>query len=147
MLVDVSHLSDPGFWDVIETTARPVIATHSNARAVFPNPRNLTDEQFTAIINTNGVAGLNMYAGFLGDEPDLDTVRAHLEHFLALGGEDHVSMGGDWDGCTQLPQGIHGIQDMEKLYEHLLRYNYTESLLEKLFYSNLMRVVNEVCSM
>ena len=147
MLVDVSHLSDPGFWDVIETTARPVIATHSNARAVFPNPRNLTDEQFTAIINTNGVAGLNMYAGFLGDEPDLDTVRAHLEHFLALGGEDHVSMGGDWDGCTQLPQGIHGIQDMEKLYEHLLRRNYSEALLEKIFYSNLMRVVNEVCSM
>ena len=147
MLVDVSHLSDPGFWDVMEVTDRPVVATHSNARAIFPHPRNLTDEQFTAIINTNGVAGLNMYAGFLGEDPDFDTVVSHLEHFLALGGENNVSMGGDWDGITQMPQGMSGIQDMEKLYEHLLRRNYSESLLEKVFYSNLMRVVNEVCSM
>ena len=147
MLVDVSHLSDPGFWDVMEVTDRPVVATHSNARAIFPHPRNLTDEQFTAIINTNGVAGLNMYAGFLGDDPDFDTVVSHLEHFLALGGENNVSMGGDWDGITQMPRGMSGIQDMEKLYEHLLRRNYSESLLEKVFYSNLMRVVNEVCSM
>ena len=147
MLVDVSHLSDPGFWDVMEVTDRPVVATHSNARAIFPHPRNLTDEQFTAIINTNGVAGLNMYAGFLGEDPDFDTVVSHLEHFLALGGENNVSMGGDWDGITRMPRGMSGIQDMEKLYEHLLRRNYSESLLEKVFYSNLMRVVNEVCSM
>ena len=147
MLVDVSHLSDPGFWDVMEITDRSVVATHSNARAIFPHPRNLTDAQFTAIINTNGVAGLNMYAGFLGDDPDFDTVVSHLEHFLALGGENNVSMGGDWDGITQMPRGMSGIQDMEKLYEHLLRRNYSESLLEKVFYSNLMRVVNEVCSM
>lgn len=147
MLVDVSHLSDPGFWDVMEITDRPVVATHSNARAIFPHPRNLTDEQFTAIINTNGVAGLNMYAGFLGEDPDFDTVVSHLEHFLALGGENNVSMGGDWDGITRMPRGMSGIQDMEKLYEHLLRRNYSESLLEKVFYSNLMRVVNEVCSM
>ena len=147
MLVDVSHLSDPGFWDVMEITHRPVVATHSNSRALFPHPRNLTDEQFTAIINTNGVAGLNMYAGFLGDDPDFDTVVSHLEHFLALGGENNVSMGGDWDGITSMPQGMNGIQDMEKLYEHLLRRNYSETLLEKVFYSNLMRVVNEVCSM
>ena len=147
MLVDVSHLSDPGFRDVMEITHRPVVATHSNSRAVFPHPRNLTDEQFTAIINTNGVAGLNMYAGFLGDDPDFDTVVSHLEHFLALGGENNVSMGGDWDGITSMPQGMNGIQDMEKLYEHLLRRNYSETLLEKVFYSNLMRVVNEVCSM
>ena len=147
MLVDVSHLSDPGFWDVMEVTDRPVVATHSNARAIFPHPRNLTDEQFTAIINTNGVAGLNMYAGFLGEDPDFDTVVSHLEHFLALGGENNVSMGGDWDGITRMPRGMSGIQDMEKLCEHLLRRNYSESLLEKVFYSNLMRVVNEVCSM
>ena len=130
-----------------QRTDRPVVATHSNSRAVFPHPRNLTDEQFTAIINTNGVAGLNMYAGFLGDDPDFDTVVSHLEHFLALGGENNVSMGGDWDGITSMPRGMNGIQDMEKLYEHLLRRNYSETLLKKVFYSNLMRVVNEVCSM
>lgn len=147
MLVDVSHLSDPGFWDVVEVSARPIVATHSNSRSVFFDRRNLTDEQFTAIIKKNGVAGLNMYAGFLGASPGLETVIAHLEHFLALGGEGHVAIGGDWDGCSRLPEGMDGIQDMDRLYEALLRRNYSESLLQGIFYTNLMRVVNEVCSM
>lgn len=147
MLVDVSHLSDPGFWDVMEIAEKPVFASHSNARAVFFDSRNLTDAQFTAIIGNHGVAGLNMYAGFLGERPDLDTVIAHLEHFLALGGEKNVALGGDWDGCSALPLGISGIQDMDKLCQRLLRRNYQESLVRDLFYSNLMRVVNEVCTM
>ena len=147
MLVDVSHLSDPGFWDVIEVSTRPIIATHSNSRSVFFDTRNLTDAQFTAIIKKNGVAGLNMYAGFLGEAPGIDTVIAHLERFLSLGGERNVALGGDWDGCTRLPEGIGGIQDMDKLYEALLRRNYSEELVRGLFYTNLMRVVNEVCNM
>lgn len=147
MLVDVSHLSDPGFWDVMETVRGPVIATHSNSRAVFFDPRNLTDAQFTAIIEHHGVTGLNMYAGFLGEDPDVDTVIAHLEHFLALGGEENVALGGDWDGCTRLPRGFTGIHDMDKLYEALLRRNYREDLVRGVFYTNLMRVVSEVCSM
>lgn len=147
MLVDVSHLSDPGFWDVMEETSGPVIATHSNSRAVFFDPRNLTDGQFTAIIKKRGVAGLNMYAGFLGETPTIDTVVAHLEHFLALGGEESVALGGDWDGCSRLPDGIAGIQDMDKLYETLLRRNYSEKLVRGVFYTNMMRVVSEVCSM
>lgn len=146
MLIDVSHLSDPGFWDVIEISEKPIIATHSNSRAVFFDTRNLTDEQFTAIINKNGVVGLNMYAGFLGDAPDLDTVTAHLEHFWSLGGQSCVALGGDWDGCSRLPSGIRGIEDMDKLYEHLLRKNYSETLVRGLFYTNLMRVVSEVCN-
>lgn len=147
MLVDVSHLSDPGFWDVIETSTHPIIATHSNSRSIFFDRRNLTDRQFTAIIDKNGVVGLNMYAGFLGETPDIDTVIAHMEHFLALGGEKNVALGGDWDGCTRLPRGIEGIQDVDKLYEALLRRNYSETLLQGIFHTNLMRVVNEVCNM
>ena len=147
MLVDVSHLSDPGFWDVIEISQKPIVATHSNSRAVFFDTRNLTDEQFTAIINKNGVVGLNMYAAFLGDAPNLDTVIAHLEHFLSLGGEKNVALGGDWDGCSRLPEGICGIEDMDRLYERLLQRNYSEALIEGLFYTNMMRVVSEVCSM
>ena len=88
MLVDVSHLSDPGFWDVAEELSGPFFASHSNARAVFSHPRNLTDEQFTAIIDHNGVVGLNLYANFLGERADLDTAIAHLEHWLELGGAD-----------------------------------------------------------
>lgn len=147
MLVDVSHLSDPGFWDVVELSTKPFFASHSNSRAVFFNPRNLTDAQFTAIIEHNGVAGLNMYSEFLGEQANIDTVIDHLEHFLSLGGEKHVSLGGDWDGIRQTPHGISGIQDMDRLYERLLQRNYHEALLRDVFYSNLMRVVNEVCTM
>lgn len=147
VVVDVSHLSDPGFWDVMEISTRPVMASHSNSRTVFFDVRNLTDEQFTAIIEKNGVAGLNMYANFLGENSDLNTVVAHLEHFLSLGGAGNVALGGDWDGCSRLPAGLTGIQDMDRLYELLLRRNYGEDLVRGLFYSNLMRVVNEVCNM
>ena len=104
MLVDVSHLSDPGFWDVAEVCKGPFVASHSNARAVFSVPRNLTDGQFTAIIEHHGVAGLNMFAGFLGEDPDYDTVISHLEHFLSLGGEKSVAIGGDWDGISKMPR-------------------------------------------
>lgn len=147
MLVDLSHLSDPGIRDVLALSRRPVIASHSNSRALCPHRRNLTDAQFTAIIENGGVAGLCMYADFLGENADLDTVAAHLEHFLDLGGEKNVSIGGDWDGCARLPRGMQDIQDMEKLRELLLRRNYSETLIRAVFYSNLMRVVNEVCIM
>ena len=147
MLVDVSHLSDPGFWDVAELCEGPFIASHSNARAVFSAPRNLTDGQFTAIIEHHGVAGLNMFADFLGDDPDCDTVISHLEHFLSLGGEKNVSIGGDWDGISRMPRGMSGIQDMAELYERLLRRNYSEALVRDVFFNNLMRVVSKVCTM
>ena len=147
MLVDLSHLSDPGFWDVMELVRKPVFASHSNSRSVFFAHRNLTDQQFTAIMNCGGVVGLNLYTGFLGQPANLDTVLAHLEHFLALGGAKAVCLGGDWDGCPQLVAGISGIQEIGLLWERLLQRNYQENLIQDLFYSNLMRVVSEVCTM
>ena len=148
MLVDVSHLSEAGFWDVIDLAQKPVFASHSNARTVWNHPRNLSDAQFTALMQVGGVAGLNLYAGFLGLNPDFDTITAHLEHFWSLGGEEYVALGGDWDGCDTLPKGMdQGIGSLSKLYEHLLWRNYSELLLEKLYYKNLMRVVDKVCTM
>jgi len=147
MLVDVSHLSDPGFWDVAELVEGPFFASHSNARALCPHKRNLTDEQFTAIIEHGGVAGLNMAAEFLGEDPTVDTVIAHVEHWFALGGEKNVSLGGDWDGISRWPRGIDGIQDVGKLAEGLLRLNYPEERVNDLLCNNLMRVVREVCTM
>lgn len=146
ILVDVSHLSRPGFWDVAAIAKKPFFASHSNAYKVFPAPRNLTDDQFTAIIEHGGVAGLNMYAQFLGDDPDIDTVIAHLEHFLSLGGEHNVALGGDWDGISAMPRGFTGIWDMDRLYERLLQKNYHEALVRGVFFENLMRVVSEVCT-
>ena len=149
MLVDVSHLSDPGFWDVAELAERagtPFLAGHSNARALCPHKRNLTDEQFTAIIKVQGVAGLNMCGEFLGEHPTLDTLVAHIEHWMALGGEKNVSIGGDWDGCDLFP-GMEDITGLEQLYERLLRLNYNETVVRAVFYNNMMRVVSDVCTM
>lgn len=148
MLVDVSHLSDPGFWDVAELSEKadkPFIAGHSNARALCPHKRNLTDEQFTAIIKARGVAGLNMCADFVGERPGVDSLAAHIEHWMALGGQDSAAIGGDWDG-TDLCPGINDVTGLEALYERLLRLNYPEELVKNIFYNNMMRVVSEVCT-
>jgi len=147
MLVDVSHLSDPGFWDVVEETKGPLFASHSNSRAVCPHKRNLTDEQFTAIIDRRGVAGLNMAADFLGENPGVDDIIRHVEHWFSLGGEENVCLGGDWDGISRAPKGIAGIQDLPRLIERLLQQNYKERQVEGLLCENLMRVVRETCTM
>lgn len=143
MLVDVSHISDPGFWDIMEIAERPIMASHSNARALCPHPRNLTDEQFTAIIKNRGVVGLNLCREFVGGEENADMLVRHLDHFLALGGEKTVALGGDLDGCTTL-DGIGDIAGWRVLYDELLRRNYPQSLIDDLFFNNLMRVVNQL---
>lgn len=146
MLVDVSHLSEAGFWDVLEYTENPIIASHSNSQATFFHTRNLTDAQFTAIMEYRGVVGLNAYAGFLGDGTvTSDHLLRHLEHFLALGGAEHIGLGGDWDGCDRLPEDFSGIWSWANFYNTLLRHNYPESLVRNLFYHNFMRTVNAVC--
>lgn len=146
MLVDVSHLSDPGFWDVIDLAQKPIFASHSNSRAICGHTRNLTDEMFRALIKNGGVTGFNMGSDFVGENPTIDTIIAHIEHWLSLGGGKNISLGGDWDGVRSMPEGINGVQDLEKLAERLLRMNYSETQVEDLFYRNLMRVVGEVCT-
>ena len=147
VLVDVSHLSDPGFWDVAELLTGPFFASHSNSRQVFSHPRNLTDSQFTAIIEHDGVAGFNLYADFVGAPPDLEAVAAHLDHWLDLGGEKNIALGGDLDGCTALAGGMAGLQDYDRLYHFLLERGYGQALVQDLFFNNLMRVVSKVCTM
>lgn len=142
VLVDVSHLSDPGFWDVIEIASKPIIASHSNARSVWNHTRNLTDEQITAIIKNQGVIGLNFYRDFIGHGEDFEAVRAHLEHILDLGGANHVALGGDWDGCDTISQ-LPTIVELNDLYEYLLSCGFGEAFLNDLYFNNLMRVVRE----
>lgn len=142
VLVDVSHLSDKGFWDVMEIAEKPVIASHSNSRSVWNHKRNLTDEQITAIIHNQGTIGLNFYREFIGRGMDFDAVRAHLDHILDLGGEKQIAIGGDWDGCDTIDPlpAIHRLTD---LYGYLLAHKYSESLLDDLYFNNLMRVVRD----
>lgn len=140
ILVDVSHLSEAGFWDVAELARRPFIASHSNAKSVWDHTRNLTDGQINAIIKNQGVIGLNFYEDFVGGSRDLDMVRAHLDHILALGGGASAALGGDWDGCDTI-RDLPAIDSLSRLYEHLLRHGYSETVVQDLFYNNLMRVV------
>ncbi len=140
ILVDVSHLSETGFWDVVEMASRPIIASHSDVKSVWDHTRNLTDGQITAIIENQGVIGLNFYAEFIGGSRDLDMVRAHLDHVLELGGAASVALGGDWDGGDTIA-ALPAIDSLPRLYEHLLRHGYKETVVQDLFYNNLMRVV------
>lgn len=141
ILVDVSHLSEAGFWDVMEQARRPILASHSNAKFVCDHTRNLTDGQITAIIENQGVIGLNFFQDFVGGSLDLDAVRAHLDHILDLGGADCAALGGDWDGCDTI-EVLPRVDCLDRLYEHLLRHGYQETLIQDLFYNNLMRVVS-----
>ena len=141
ILMDVSHLSEPGFWDLMEITNAPVIASHSNAKALCPHSRNLTDAQIKALVENKGFAGLNVYSLFVGERADMDELIAHVERFWELDGEDVLGLGGDWDGCDSVAGGLTGIQDLPKLYEALYRRNYSEQLLHKFFSDNLLRVL------
>ena len=140
ILVDVSHLSEAGFWDVAELARRPFIASHSNAKLVWDHTRSLTDGQINAIIKNQGVIGLNFYEEFVGGSRDLDMVRVHLDRLLELGGEKTVALGGGWDGCDTIAD-LPAIDSLPRLYEHLLHHGYRETVVQDLFYNNLMRVV------
>ena len=147
MVVEVSHISDEGFWDIMEITQKPIIASHSNSRAVWNVPRNLTDEMYLAICKTNGTVGINLYNDFLGEYPTLDTVCDHIIHFMQLAGSDkHVSLGGDLDGCVELPDGFTGVQDYPKLAECLLQRGLCEESVQNIFWNNALGVM-EKCSM
>ncbi len=135
--LDMSHISEKAFWDIQEIATKPVLAGHSNSKTVCDHIRNLTDEQFIALVKTGGVAGLNMYLDILGHGRDIEAVLAHAEHFLSLGGEKAVCLGGDLDGIPEMPAGMAGVQDMEKLYEAMLQRNWSEDLVRDVFYGNL----------
>ena len=142
ILVDVSHISDAGFWDIMKCTEGPVIATHSNSRAVCGHSRNLTDDMFRAIMETGGVAGLNQCADFIGENPTLDTVCDHVLHFLELDPEGkHIALGGDLDGVTAMSAGFDGIQSYPALFDRLLHRGVTEEMLLNICWNNAIGVM------
>lgn len=141
ILVDVSHISDEGFWNIMGVTEAPVVATHSNSRAVCAHSRNLTDDMFRAICETGGVAGINQYAEFLGNAPTLDTVCDHVFHFLELDPSGtHIALGGDLDGCSDFAEGFTGVESYPALANRLLQRGAGEELVRNIFWNNALNV-------
>ena len=146
MMVDVSHISDDAFWDIMDITQAPLIASHSNSRRVFAVSRNLTDEMFLEICRTGGTAGLNQYVSFLGPNADLNTACDHIFHFLELDPDgSHISLGGDLDGCDELPHGFSGVQDYPRLAARLMERGLGETFVRRIFWNNALDVMRKCC--
>jgi membrane dipeptidase len=146
IMIDMSHLNEKGFWDVAEISTKPLVATHSNAHAICPHARNLTDAQLKAIGASGGMAGLNFAAGFLradgqmrADVP-LATMLAHLDHMIEMAGEDHVGLGSDFDGAV-IPEGIGSTAGLPALREAMRGHGYGAALIEKLCHGNWLRML------
>lgn len=146
MIIDVSHISDKSFWDIMDITQSPIIASHSNSRAVCGVSRNITDDMFRAICSTGGVAGLNMYSEFVGKPADMNTVCDHVMHFLELDPDgQHIALGGDLDGCDELPEGFAGVQDYPNLALALQRRGVGDQILQNIFWNNAIGVMERCC--
>lgn len=139
IIIDASHLSPKSFWDIAEITSGPICASHSNSIEVTGHIRNLTDRQFMQIVKSGGVAGINFYPPFLGE--NIRCAIDHINRFIALGGENNIGLGSDFDGVDRLPDGICGVQDMGKFIKSL---PYSTEIREKIAYRNFMRVIEQV---
>ena len=146
MLIDVSHISDEAFWDIMKITQAPILATHSNSRHICDVSRNLTDDMFRAICQTGGVAGINLYTNFIGGNSDLDALCDHIFHFMELDPTGkHIALGGDLDGCETLCDGIHGIQDYPTIADRLLQRGLTQKNVLDIFWNNAIGVIDKCC--
>lgn len=142
IIVDVSHLNERSFWDVAKIAKKPIIASHSNAKAVCPHKRNLTDEQFLEICRSGGCVGINFYSKFLrGESAALDDIAEHIRHFKKLGGIDCIGFGSDFDGVDSLPDGVTDIRDMKKIVHKLEKSGFSANEIDKITHLNFERVV------
>jgi membrane dipeptidase len=154
MLVDISHLNETGFWDVIELSKDPVVATHSNCKALCSHHRNLTDDQIKALAEKGGVMNLSFCAGFIkdgvgfGDPEAIKKVTIqdwldHLDHAVELVGTSHVGIGSDLDGGCGFP-GLDDVTKFPSLTEGMVSHGYSDEDIEKILGANDLRVFKKV---
>ena len=148
MLVDVSHVSDDTFYDVLKCSKRPVVATHSCCRALCDHPRNMTDDMICALAAAGGVIQINFYPFFIdpdyavtGKRPSYTMIADHIDHAVSLVGVDHVGIGSDFDGIEVTPEGMEDISMMPLLFDELRGRGYSESDLDKIAGGNFFRVL------
>lgn len=146
IIVDVSHLSDKGFYDVAELSSKPFVASHSNARSVCRAGRNLTDDMIIKLAQKGGVTGLNYCAAFIDDDEvihtSIENMVKHIRHIVNIGGIDCVGLGSDFDGIDGTILEIGDCSGLPLLYEALKKY-YSDEDIEKIFYKNVLRVYKE----
>lgn len=147
MLVDVSHISTAGFLSVIETSTKPIIATHSNAKILCSHPRNLNDEQIKALAQNGGLAGITFAGQFLEEDwrnACIESVYKHIDYMLNLiGNDDHIGFGSDFDGISHPPYNIQGVQDYKPLIEYLSKY-YSDETINKITHQNVINLLQKV---
>jgi len=140
ILLDVAHASRKTFWDMAACSSTPVFSSHSGAAGVHDHPRNLDDEQIRAVAQKGGIVGVIFVAPYLGGMfCTLDRIADHIEHVVAVGGEDCVALGSDFDGFMPLPRGIRDAADLPRLSEVLWRRGWREVALRKLLGENALR--------
>ena len=147
MIVDVSHASDGSFWDIMRYAKGPVVASHSNCRALCNHPRNLSDRMIRALAQKGGVSGLNLYGVFLGasKESRMEEMGAHIFHMIDKGGIEFAAIGTDFDGFSGMNvMDIPKLSDMEKLWTYLNKKGLSEGQLEKIWNGNVLRVLSEI---
>jgi len=149
IIPDVSHLSDAGFYNVLAVTKKPFVASHSDARAVCPNVRNMTDDMIAKLSERGGVMGLNFCADFLEEKPlgeeNPGTVAAvvrHAKHIVNVGGIDVLGLGSDYDGIPTHRE-LPGAQSMGRLWDAFHDAGFSEGELDKIFYGNVLRVYKD----
>jgi membrane dipeptidase len=146
ILIDVSHLNEKGFWDVVNTTTNPIVASHSNANALAPAVRNLTDKQLDAIRDSNGLVGINYHCGFLRSdgaskpaETSLSLIADHLIYVADRNGIDGVALGSDFDGAA-MPGDLKDAAGLPRLIDELRSRGFDDESLRKIGYENWLRV-------
>lgn len=144
IIPDCSHLSDGGFYDLVNICKKPFIATHSNSRVITDHSRNLTDDMIVKLANKGGVMGLNFCGPFLGSEkvPTINSMIAHLKHIKNVGGIDVLALGTDFDGIENEVE-ISNIGEIGKLRDALLKEGFTNIEIDKIYYGNVKRVLKE----
>ena len=148
VLVDLSHINEAGFWDVAKHSTQPLVATHSNVHALCQHARNLTDRQLAAIAESDGMVGLNFAAAFLREdgrklpEVELGVMMKHLDHLIAILGEERVGFGSDFDG-TVVPDAIGDVAGLCTLREAMRLHGYGDQLMAKLCHGNWLRVLEK----
>lgn len=141
ILVDVSHLNDPGFEDLFAIAKKPFVATHSNARAVCSHKRNLTDDMIREMVKRNCLIGLNYFVRFLADDGNVsgpEQLLRHVEHFFALGAEKNLALGSDYDGAT-LPDFLNTPLKAASLYGFFREHGLSEEQASGIMYKNAQR--------